>query len=306
LGHLIPAPYRGRAIITRYSLVVLVLLTHCGKFAVAQTQAHCSAVIGNVIFGSYTGSTIRATASLLLSCNGGSATFAIALNSGTTPGATVTNRSMSSASGRLNYELFSDPAYSLNWGNTPGTGWVTSTENGTDRIFTIYAQVPGNQLPPRDRYSDVITATIIQLSGSNFPTVTARFTVAATVVGACSLSATDLAFGAYSGSLTNSTSSISVNCVNGTPYDVGLNAGNGPGATVTNRSMTGRGAAQLHYKLSRDPAHTFNWGNTVGTDTVAGTGTGTTQSLAVYGQLPANQSVPSGNYSDTIVVTVTF
>jgi spore coat protein U-like protein len=286
-------------------LVILALLIYCGKFAAAQTQAHCSAVVSNVLFGSYTGSTIRATATLVLSCNG-NATFGIGLNSGTTPGATVTNRSMSSTSGQLNYELFSDPGYSLNWGNTPGTGWVTGTENGTDRVFTIYAQLPGNQLPPRDRYSDIITATVTHISGSNFPPVAARFTVAAVVMGACSLSATDLAFGRYSGSLINSTSSVAVNCVNGTPYEVGLNAGNGPGATVTNRSMTGPGAAQLHYKLSRDTAHTLNWGNTVGTDTVAGTGTGTIQSLAVYGQLPANQSVPSGNYSDTIVVTVTF
>ncbi len=125
-------------------------------------------------------------------------------------------------------------------------------------------------------------------------------------MGACSVSATDLAFGANSGSMINSTSNISVNCVNGTRYEVGLNAGTASGATVTSRGMTGPGGTLLHYKLSRDAAHTFNWGNTVGTDTVAGTGTGTIQSLAVYGQLTASQSVPSGNYSDTIVVTVTF
>jgi len=44
----------------------------------------------------------------------------------------------------------------------------------------------------------------------------------------------------------------------------------------------------------------------VGTDTVAGTGTGALQSLTVYGQLPANQKVLPGSYSDTITVTITY
>ncbi len=32
-----------------------------------------------------------------------------------------------------------------------------------------------------------------------------------------------------------------------------------------------------------------NWGNTVGTNTLAETGTGTVQSLTVYGQVPAGE-----------------
>ncbi len=184
---------------------------------------------------------------------------------------------------------------------------MTGTSNGTDRIFTIFAELPANQTEPRDTYSDTITATISQIGGSNFDTVVTRFTVSAAVGAACSLSATDLAFGSYSGSQIDATSTISVNCTNATPYNVGLDAGIAPGATVTSRSMTGPGPTQLNYQLLSDPARTINWGNTVGIDTVAGTGTGTAQSFNVYGQLPASQTtLQPGTYSDVITATITF
>ena len=288
-------------------LSVLVLLICCGKFAVAQTQAHCTAASTNVVFGTYTGSAIRVTANILINCNG-NPEFAIALNSGTAPGAAVANRSMSGGgSNQLNYGLFSDAGYSQNWGNTPGTGWVTGTTNGTDRIFTVFAELPANQSQAGGAYTDTIVATISQIGGSNFPTVFVRFTVSAAVGASCSLSATDLAFGSYSGSLIDATSTISVNCTNATPYNVGLDAGIAPGATVTNRSMTGPGSTLLNYHLLSDPARTINWGNTVGIDTVAGTGTGTAQFLNVYGQLPASQTtLQPGTYSDVITATITF
>jgi spore coat protein U-like protein len=48
------------------------------------------------------------------------------------------------------------------------------------------------------------------------------------------------------------------------------------------------------------------WGSTVGTNTESGTGTGSTQSLTVYGRV-ASQTTPNpGTYSDTIVVTVAY
>jgi spore coat protein U-like protein len=70
--------------------------------------------------------------------------------------------------------------------------------------------------------------------------------------------------------------------------------------------MTGPAGALVGYKLFQDAGHTTNWGNTVGVDTVQGTQSGLAQNFTVFGQLPAGQSVPSGTYSDTITVTVTF
>ncbi len=66
-------------------------------------------------------------------------------------------------------------------------------------------------------------------------------------------------------------------------------------------------------QLFTDAARTTNWGQTIGTDTVTGTGAGfavaNAVALNVYGRVPdtvANQSVPAGNYTDTVTVTVTW
>ena len=137
-------------------------------------------------------------------------------------------------------------------------------------------------------------------------TATTTFQVTATVAATCLISATSLAFGSYTGVVANATSTISVTCTNTTPYNVGLDAGTASGATVTTRKMTGPASALLNYALYRDSAHTLNWGNTVGTDTQSGTGSGSAQSLTVYGQVAASQFVAPGSYTDTITATVSY
>jgi spore coat protein U-like protein len=101
--------------------------------------------------------------------------------------------------------------------------------------------------------------------------VTTTYGVSATVQATCLVSATPMAFGAYTGVVANSTSTVSVTCTNTTPYNVGLSAGLATGATVTTRQMTGPASALLNYALFSDSARTVNWGQTVSTDTVAGT-----------------------------------
>ena len=106
--------------------------------------------------------------------------------------------------------------------------------------------------------------------------------------------------------LDTATSTVSVTCTNTTPYNVGLSAGLATGATVVTRSMTGPASALLGYQLYRDSAHSLNWGITIATDTLAGTGNGSAQPLTVYGLVPAGQYVAPGTYSDTITATVTY
>ena len=62
----------------------------------------------------------------------------------------------------------------------------------------------------------------------------------------------------------------------------------------------------LMYSLFKDAARALNWGNTVGADTMSGTGTGSLQTIPVYGRLPASQPAVPGGYVDTIIATVTF
>lgn len=137
-------------------------------------------------------------------------------------------------------------------------------------------------------------------------TATTTFAVSATVQATCLVSATPMAFGTYTGAVVNSTSTISVTCTNTTTYNVGLSAGLASGATVTTRQMAGPSSALLNYALFSDSSRSVNWGQTVNTDTVAGTGNGGAQALTVYGQAAAGQYVTPGTYGDTITATVTY
>jgi spore coat protein U-like protein len=70
--------------------------------------------------------------------------------------------------------------------------------------------------------------------------------------------------------------------------------------------MTGPASALLGQALLPAYARTINWGRTAGTDTVAGTGNGSSQPRAVYGQTEWAQYAAPGAFADTITVTVTY
>lgn len=135
------------------------------------------------------------------------------------------------------------------------------------------------------------------------------FLVTATVIDACQLTANNHDFGNYSSiSATDldATSTIEVTCTNGTSYTVELNAGTTSGSTIAARLMTD-GSNTLGYNLYTTSGRTTVWGDGTGASvTVAGTGSGSLQTLTVYGQVTAGQAVPVGSYSDTVTATVNF
>ncbi len=284
----------------RLALALLLLLAFVARPAAAANS--CSASATSVAFGSYYGTVVDITGTVTVTCTSGQA-YDIGLNAGLASGATVTTRSMQNGSILLGYKLFSNAARTANWGNSSSTGWVAGTGNGSAKVYTIYAQIPAGETSSLGSYTDTITASI---SGSGITTATTQFSVTASVVKDCTVSATNLAFGSYTGALVNSTSTVSVTCTSTTPYDVGLSAGLAIGATVTNRSMTGPGSALLHYSLFSNSGRTTNWGNTSATNWVTGTGNGSAQALTVYGQIPAAQYMTPGSYTDTITVSVTY
>ena len=148
----------------------------------------------------------------------------------------------------------------------------------------------------------------LSISIAQAATATGQFNVTLTLQAECRLTSTsNVAFGT-SGAITTpltATGSVVVQCTNTTPFNVGLNAGTGSGATVTNRLMSS-GGSTIGYALYRDAGRTQNWGNTVGTDTQSGTGTGAAQTLTVYGSVPVPATLPApGTYTDTVQVTVT-
>ena len=156
-----------------------------------------------------------------------------------------------------------------------------------------------------------ILATACLLQSVALPlasTTTSTFTVSVTLAATCTInSASALNFG-NQGILSaniDQTSTIQVTCTNTTPYNIGLDAGTGTGATVATRKLTS-GGATVNYMLYSDTGRTTVWGTTIGTDTVAATGNGTGQNYTVYGRIPSQTTPAPGTYSDTITVTVTY
>ena len=66
------------------------------------------------------------------------------------------------------------------------------------------------------------------------------------------------------------------------------------------------GANTITYTLYSDTNRTVLWGNTVGTNTVTGTGNGASQSYTIYGQVPPQNTPAPAVYTDTVTVTVTY
>jgi len=138
-------------------------------------------------------------------------------------------------------------------------------------------------------------------------TATSTFQVQINIQAACTIaSATDMNFGNVGvlSSNVDSTSTITVQCTATTPYSISLNAGL-HGGSVTTRQMSGAGGV-VNYSLSRDAARTLNWGETIGTDTLAGTGAGSAQAFTVYGRVQAQATPSPALYTDTVTVTVTY
>ena len=139
-------------------------------------------------------------------------------------------------------------------------------------------------------------------------TATSEMPVTLEITGTCSVRASDLSFGSY---LANASTPLAgqttlvLECTSGVDVEIGLDAGQSAGATVQDRRMMS-GTDALRYGLYQDAARVQVWGDTTGVDTVHLQGSGTPQNVTVYGQVPARQSVPAGQYSDTITVRLYF
>jgi spore coat protein U-like protein len=153
-----------------------------------------------------------------------------------------------------------------------------------------------------------VCAALGTVSASIAATATSTFTAKIVLQSNCLIVTTNtLDFGTVGVITANvdQTATFQVQCTNTTTYNIGLNAGSTSGGTTTTRKMTS-GSATIDYKMFSDSPRTTNWGNTVGTDTVADTGTGSAITYTIYGRV-APQSTPAPNtYTDTVTITVTY
>jgi spore coat protein U-like protein len=130
--------------------------------------------------------------------------------------------------------------------------------------------------------------------------------VKARVVGECTLSGGTLDFGTYmSGqdSPRNGQTSVGVDCPRGFGFTIMMSGGNNPGPGNF-RNMAGSGDL-LRYQLYTDSGRTDVWSTGSGGKRINGS-SGGNQSHAVFGHIPAHQVADAGNYTNTVVITLSI
>jgi spore coat protein U-like protein len=303
----------------------------CSSAAHSQS---CNFTVTNVAFGTddvTANAAVNTTAAVSITCSAllGSPAFKVCVDLGAGGGGATNaaNRFMLSGANKLTYGLFSDAARTIPWGSSL---WVGGGANAVlvnfpglpllggnvTEMATVYGQVyAGQQTVMAGSYSSSFSSTNAEIlwpvtssSCTGFSgTANTTFTVTATVPTTCRIATNNLNFGTAGvlAANTDSTTTLSPTCTNGTPYNIGLDKGLN-GGSVTTRLMKSAGPATIMYSLFRDAARTMNWGQTIGTDTAAGTGTGLAQSPTAYGRIPPQATPSPGTYNDTIVVTLTY
>lgn len=153
-----------------------------------------------------------------------------------------------------------------------------------------------------------LTASIAAISAQAAETT--NFDVTITITATCDIeaaAATDVNFGTVTSLATNvdNNGSLTVNCTPGTAYNIALDEGQN-GVDVNTRAMS-NGTVEVPYQLYRQAARGPGdvWGDAVGTNTLAGTGTGANVSYPVYGRVPS-ANFPADTYNDLVTATVIY
>ena len=308
----------------------------------AHASTTCSASAPDIVVAGYDGTAQGSgNTNVTVTCNtdvgsflGGTAYVTLCLYIGNTP------RTLTNGANTLSYNLYtsagtvwqassaSPPAQQISTMSYPVGGIFGSAGSGKITI-PISAIIPTQTGLSAGTYSQYLSAASGEFrsseptglgggtsqppsckSGGNGGSTTQLafpFTTSANIAARCVIkTATDLAFGTVPGLMTapqDQTSLVTLNCTSPTTWNAGLN--NGANASGTQRRMGDGVGNYVNYELYRDGGRSSRWGNTIGTDTAAGTGTGQDQNVTVYGRVPTQTATP-GNYSDTILVTVTY
>jgi spore coat protein U-like protein len=137
----------------------------------------------------------------------------------------------------------------------------------------------------------------------------------------CSITTTGVAFGTYDPTLptpNDATGDLTVVCTytsgGGSRVDYAIALSTGFSGSYVQRLLRS-GPATLSYNLFDSATYTRVWGNGLGGTGLAagsltvgpGVGNGVREAIhPIYGRIPAQQAPAIGEYTDTIVVTLTF
>ena len=329
-------------------LTMLVAAFGCAWGASAQAQNTCSVSVVDTNFGAVSpisGADYTVTGSGVLSCTFAPlaplltayVSACVNLNLGTNS-LSAASRTLGNGTQRMPYNLYVDASYAPAsiWGGPGVTGALSSLPvslsmgllslGGTKtQNFSFYGKIPaGASLAAVSTVNNGDTEYSSSFAGAGTLTYAISilaapanclgnsasfgFTVKATAINNCTITATPMAFSnatILTGSV-RSTSTLTVRCVNNNAYQIALNGGT-VGANVAARKMKNTAtAATVDYRL----AGTLDgplWGDgTNGTAMVSGTGTGNSVPVTIYGRVPAQTTPIPGDYKDTVTATIYF
>jgi spore coat protein U-like protein len=124
----------------------------------------------------------------------------------------------------------------------------------------------------------------------------------------CAFETTPVSFGSYDVFNTvplASTGTVTYRCLYVASMTIWLSKGQV--ASTNNPRQLASGTDRLNYNLYLDAGHTMIWGDPNPSQYTGGpTFLWATNSVTVYGIIPAGQDVAAGTYTDTVVVTFQF
>lgn len=169
------------------------------------------------------------------------------------------------------------------------------------------------------RFLCVTAAVVASLTSLNAQagTATSNLTVQITITASCTINAATLDFGSNVAGTTlvstnvDAATTVSVTCTSGSPYSIGMD--NGANVSGSQRRMKS-GSNFLNYNLYVDSGRTNAWTTAASSSTCTtasscflGTGSGSSQSVNIYGRVPSiGTAPPTGTYTDTVTMTITY
>src|SRR5471030_336662 len=297
-------------------------------------QAACTSTSGTGSFGSLTSFTVSSTPQLVTATSGftcsGSLLSLLGTNTVTATIASTTNASGTTAqlfnaanSEYLPYIICKDSACATPVNVGSSTTWSSTTLlgllglfNASDGSLPLYLKTSTGSNLQAGTYTDTINISwayhicFIGVAGlCVYTDGTANTAIAVTlaVTNYCYIdSAPNVNFGSAAfpaGFASVTSNSLSVRCTLGATYSVNLNSSNNSNGSYRQMSSTVNSVTSyLQYQLLKSDATVWTTANNT-----AATGTGLSQSIPYTATVNATQAnVPAGNYSDTVLVTVTY
>jgi spore coat protein U-like protein len=278
----------------------------------------CTWILGNAL------TAVLPTATICVNLEGGS-------------GGTIAARNMQNGGAALPFNLYRDNTYAAAsvWGSTSGGAAqpVTTSIAGIlglgvqTRTFTIYGKIPASSLTGVRTQNGSDTVYTADFSGAGTlqytfgglladgsscktgTTVPFTFKATATVTNNCFISTSPLAFAGDNRVLSaavRTTGSVGVLCTAGAPYQVSLNGGSVANDSGARRMASTLSSDTIRYEISNTLDGPL-WGDGAnGTGMVTGIGSGTQQTLRLYGRVPAQKTPAPGDYKDTVIATLMF